>query len=732
MSLIWHRDEIKDGVLAVRIDRTDRPVNALSRAALEELQQLIHEIRSLPELCGVLFCSGKPGSFIVGADVNELATLANRESALSISRFGQEVFAELEALDVPTVALISGACLGGGLEFALACRYRLCDDDSKTILGTPEVKLGLIPGWGGTVRLPERIGLVAALPMILAGQQQNGRQARSKGLVGDVVPTEALHLAGRQIIAEHGKKGTADGLFRKVKRPLIERQINRFNFLKSMALNKAEQATRKETKGKYPAPMVAIRTLRQAMSASRTEASEFETDAVAKLADNPGRKELMRLCVLSEQAKKPSAELEQTVASAQLENAAVLGAGAMGAGIALLLARKGVRTLLKDLKPEFLARGLKTIDGLLKRDVRRRRLTALDSQRATDRISPRTDYRGFRHADLVIEAVLENLEIKRQVFQELAEATSPQTVLATNTSSLLVRDIAEGTPHPERIVGLHFFNPPHRMPLVEIVRTDITSPEALATAIAAVRRLGKTGVIVGDCVGFLVNRLLAPYMNEAGYLCEVVDDPQEIDRAAVAFGMPMGPLALVDLVGLDVAAHVAQNMSAAYGERMAPAPLWQALKQAESATAKDAVHKLFHQNKPTQLFRHAIEQIRTAKRPTGKQQVPPASQEEMIDRLILPVVNEGARCLAEGVAQTLDDIDLAMVFGAGFAPFRGGPMQYAREAGWENTIDRLGRLAATTGEMRFEPSPALREIGQNDPESDLNHPASPSTTQSSA
>ncbi|MFP6763500.1 MAG: 3-hydroxyacyl-CoA dehydrogenase NAD-binding domain-containing protein [Planctomycetaceae bacterium] len=383
----------------------------------------------------------------------------------------------------------------------------------------------------------------------------------------------------------------------------------------------------------------------------------------------------------------------------------MLGAGAMGAGIALLFARRGIDVRLKDIRTEFVANGVQIVRQLLSRDVRRKKLTKIQARDAADRISPTIDYCGLQHADIVVEAVLEEIDIKRQVFNELAEATGSHTVLATNTSSLRVSEIARGIPHPERIVGLHFFNPPHRMPLVEIIRTEQTSPEAIAKSFAAVTRLGKTPVIVGDCAGFLVNRLLGPYMNEAGFLLTEVSDPLELEQAAIDFGMPMGPLALSDLVGLEVAAHVAGNLYQAYGDRMRPAPIWGLLKGlGESDNVKP---KLFDKG-GKQLQPAVLKLVLKLRRDQARAGNCAVTRDEMIQRLVYPVINEAAICLQDGIARRSEDIDLAMVFGTGFAPFRGGPMQYALNVGLDRIVSDLEELSSKHSHLA--PSDALRRF----------------------
>ena len=702
MTDMWHSEKSDDGILRVTIDRKDRPVNALSRSIMEELRELVQSIRSDSSIRGVLFQSGKPGVFIAGADISEFEDLTDKAAAEEVSTFGQSVFQGLEDLKVPTVALISGACLGGGLEFALACKYRVASTHEKTKLGLPEVQLGLLPGWGGTVRLPRQIGLIDALPLVLSGRQLGGFSARSKGVVHEVVPAEALNSVGEKILKTHHEFGSASKLFRKSKKPGWQKFLEGTSAAQKFALKKARQQVIAKSHGHYPAPLMIIETFQKGLGAEDERRFRIEAAGISELAANPVTRECIRLFFLSEEAKKPPGELKATFDSKELKQAAVIGAGAMGAGIALLLARKGVATRLKDIKSEFVARGVKTVRDLLARDRKRNKLTKRQTEEVFDRLSPATDYRGLKNADVVIEAVVEVPDIKRQVFAELAAATNSETVLATNTSSLLVSDIARDVPHPERVVGLHFFNPPHQMPLVEVIRTDQTSDEALVKAFAVVQRLGKTPVVVGDCAGFLVNRLLGPYMNEAGFLLAEVSDPMNIDKAAVDFGMPMGPLALSDLVGLDVAAHVAENLHAAYGDRMKPAAVWGALKQLREKTGSQP-RLLTKDGKSVQ--ESVLRSIAELRKANGSISNSPLSREVIAQRLVFPVINEAAICLAEGVVRRPEDIDLAMVFGTGFAPFRGGPLQYAQSVGIQNVVDGLSELAKS--HPHLEPSAAL-------------------------
>ncbi len=697
MALMWHAGQPNDGVLWVEIDWKERPVNALSRATLAELSQLLADIRRNSSTRAVVFKSGKSGNFIAGADVTEFQKLKSADEAREFVELGQQVFDDLASLTVPTVALISGACLGGGLEFALACRYRIADEGRKTQLGLPEVKLGIVPGWGGTIRLPRAVGFMEAVPMLLTGKTLNARQAARKGLVHDAVPKEALDHVAREIVRSEGRS------VRPFRLKGIGRVVDNTNPLKKLVLWQATKQVLATTHGHYPAPLEILNLLRDGIGKPDQEQLSLVREANARLGDGPVARELVRLFFLSEGANKlPNAGAEAN--GDAIARAAVIGAGAMGAGIALLMARRGIWTRLKDLNPEFVARGMKTVRKLVTSDVRRRRITSIEGIEALDHLSPATDYRGLKNADLVLEAVLEEMDVKHKVFDELAAATSDECVLATNTSSLTVADIAQNVAHPQRVIGLHFFNPPDKMPLVEVVRGPKSSPEAVAKAAALASRIGKTIVLVGDCAGFLVNRLLAPYMNEAGHLVTEVQDPLEVDRAAIEFGMPMGPLELIDLVGLGVSSHVSENMRAAYGERMEPAPLWKYLR--ESTEAKNAPPKIFLKSR---LGRRLNPAVAKAIAQMARQSPPqPMSHEAIVQRLVYPIINEAVRCLDEKIVATSDDVDLAMVFGTGFAPFRGGPLRYADSVGVKKIVETLDRLAPE--HPRLAPCDALRRM----------------------
>lgn len=699
----WVSRRDDDGYLWVEIDHPHRAVNTLSRSMLEGLNSLIDQIESSKPK-GVLFVSAKKGNFIAGADIEEMTTLRGPEEARQLSEFGQRVFARLESLKVPTVALISGSCLGGGLEFSLCCTHRVADDSRKTLLGLPEVQLGLVPGWGGTVRLPRRVGLLRALKMITTGSPINGRQAYSAGLVDAVVPPEALQPVGLQLLSKPAKPR---------KRSIWQRLFVENNPGRALVFQQARKQVLKRTHGKYPAPMKALEVLQEGLG-SKSAGFAAESAAIAELSTDAVTRESIRLFFLKENAKRWAEQVAPGASEATIHQLGLLGAGTMGAGMAVLFADRGIEVRLRDLSLQQLASGMKSARTLLDGQVKRKRSTRHEADAAYRRISPTVQLSGLKNAQIVIEAVVEKMEVKKHVLRELLEVIGPETVLATNTSSLTVSEMSEALDDPGRLVGVHFFNPPAKMPLVEIVRTLQTSDHALQTAVALVRQIGKTPIIVNDCPGFLVNRLLVPYLNEAGYLLTEGVPPEKLEEAAIEFGFPMGPLELTDLIGATVATKVGQQMYHAYGERMKPAPAWNAYSQWANVQPLGKPTTFYIKSRSLrQKFNPALHKLFErvhSEHPDVRSQ--DLSHEEIAQRLVFPLIDEAARCLEEKIVEKPDAIDLAMVFGTGFAPFRGGPLRYANSIGVANVVAALERWNRDRpwgrDRPRTAPSDALR------------------------
>jgi 3-hydroxyacyl-CoA dehydrogenase/enoyl-CoA hydratase/3-hydroxybutyryl-CoA epimerase len=634
------------GVLT--FDREGSSANLFDRPALVELNDKLDALSAHPELNGLIIRSAKPAIFIAGADLNVLSSLQG-DDLRDLIELGQATFQKLARLPYVTIAAIHGACVGGGYELALACDWRVASDSPATKIGLPETNLGILPAWGGTTRLPRLIGLPAALPIILGGKVLSAGAAKAKGLVDAIVPRENLEAHALTFLSR-GK-----------------RQLKPFLHLHNpvsaaIIAAKAKTSLIEKTRGLYPGPAAALEVAAASCRGPLDDGFRREKDAILKLAPRPETRQLLRLFFLQERAKK-----HKVVAAEPrtIGRCAVIGAGIMGAGIAYWLSTRRHEVILRDLDDEALARGMKAIAKNYDDSRSRRIVTPTEAARGLDRILPSAVPVPFDRCDLVIEAAVERLDIKQKVFADLSARTRPDTILATNTSALPIHELAGSIAHPERLVGLHFFNPVHRMPLVEVVRTATTSDETLATAVAFVRSIGKTPVVVRDSPGFLVNRILMPYLVEAAKLFERGGDPKVIDDAMLDFGMPMGPLRLLDEVGLDVSAHVARTLADAYPDRMG---------------VPDLLAKLIGQG---QLGRKAgagfytYDGHRTTPNPAALalRSGNDAAPADTAAHLARAMSEEARRCLDEHVAETADDIDLAMVLGTGYAPFRGGPLQ---------------------------------------------------------
>lgn len=699
----WQAEKDKNGVLHVTIDKPDASVNAFSASVLVELEELIESIERDSSLRGVLFKSGKSGTFIAGADIKEMTSITGPEQAQAASERGQRIFQRLENLKVPKVALISGSCLGGGLEFAMCCDYRIADDDRKTQIGLPEVMIGLVPGWGGTVRLPRFVGTLDAVKMITGGAMLNGYRAKSKGLVDDVVPTEALTVAGLTFLNKRPSKERNTNLTQR----LMESKYPR-NFI----FKQARQQILSRTHGHYPAPLRALEVIKEGVLEGPDAGFRAESKAIADLSQHPVTTECIRLFFLRDESKVWAKEAAPSLGEKKIQQVGLLGAGTMGASLAKVMADKGLTVRLKDISADVLAKGLKVARELFQKDVKKKKVNQREADAGLARISPTTDFTGFKNAQIVIEAIIEDLDIKKKTYRELERVVGRETIIATNTSSLRLADLVEAFDDPSRFVGVHFFNPPHKMQLVEVVTIPSTSEDAIATALALVQKLGKIPVVVRDCAGFLVNRLLSPYMNEAGYLLLEVDDPMEIEKAAKEFGFPMGPLELMDLVGHGVAAKVSEVLYEAYGERMKPAPTWQKLTTAQKSMGKGGPTKIFEGRGKKKGLHPEVQKILADARAEYVSRhgsaIEKLSHTEIAERLVFPVINEAAMVLDEEIVRYPEEVDMAMVFGTGFAPFRGGPLRYADSIGVSYVVETLDRFAAK--DPRLAPSDALRHL----------------------
>ncbi len=647
-----------DGIGWIVLDDPNEKVNLLNPVTVAQLDKILDGL-ALKKPKAVIFISGKPDIFIAGADIKVLARIESAGHGAELSRAGRKIFNKIEELGVPTVAAIHGACLGGGCELALACAFRVATDDRKTQIGLPETQLGIIPGWGGTQRLPRLIGLQAALGIIVAGKSVDGPKALKIGLVDAAVPLVALRDTAKRY-AQGKIKARRKSVFWKNTWPV-----------RPIVCRVARKQTLAKTHGHYPAPLRAIDAVEQGLAKRIEEGFEIEADMFGEMAATPECRNLIRVFFLRERFSKLRLEGVEPPKK-KAEKVGVLGAGVMGAGIAQWCSARGLTVRLKDIKPEFVAAGMKRIEDAYREGVKRRKMSALDAQHGWERIHPTTDYTGFHDCDLVIEAVLERIEIKRPLYQELTPRLREDCVVASNTSAIPIDDLAEATGRPERFVGIHFFNPVHKMPLVEVVRGSKTAPEVVAAAVEFAKQLKKIPIVVKGSPGFLVNRLLMPYLNEAGMMLEEGVGIAEIDRAMLDFGMPMGPLRLIDEVGIDVAVDVAGELAVAFKDRMSVAPILRKLHEAGLKGRKGGAGFYIYKGKKERLNPKIRKLLGHAREPLDK--------EAIQKRLIGVMIAEAKRCLVEGVVAGEDDIDTGMIFGTGFPPFRGGLVKYARDS----------------------------------------------------
>ena len=696
---IFRIEPVENGMVHLVMDDPARKVNVLDEGAMGELEGALAALEATKPT-GVVVRSGKPGSFIAGADINTIASLTDRERVRAIVRRGQAAFSRLAALPCPTVAAIDGICLGGGTELALACDSRVAAEEPRTQIGLPEVLLGILPGFGGTTRLPRLVGLSAALDLILTGRSLDARRAEKIGLVARAVPAAWLIEHAQRRLGEIAKRppGARQDTWRP--RSFGARLLDGTPLGRSLALSKARGMTRARTGGHYPAPLAVLSVLEHGLARSIPESLALEAEWSGDLVVGAVCKNLIRIFQLSERAKKDPVAADPSLRPAPVRMLALAGAGVMGGGIAELASREGATVRVRDVQPAALTRALATARQIADERARRRRGASREVDGQMARILPTLELEGFGRTDLAIEAVIEDLDIKRRVLAELEVRMRPDAVLATNTSSLSVGELGAGLQHPERFCGIHFFNPVHRMPLVEVVRGPKTSDATLVTAVGYARKLGKTPVVVNDAPGFVVNRILMPYLREALHLLEEGYPVAAIDGAMRAWGMPMGPFEVTDEVGLDVAAKVAGILAHAFPERMSSSNALAAMIAAGRLGRKSGRGFYVHRGRK----RTPDPEVRGLLGLQRERKVP--STDPLTMRMALAMVNEAAHCLEEQVAADAGTIDVAMVFGAGFPPFRGGPLRWADTQGLSKVEGRLRSLRAERGE-RFTPAPML-------------------------
>ena len=681
-----------DHICVLTFDRPDSGANIFDAATLEELNEHLDAVENDASLRGLIIASAKKSIFVAGADLKTLFQAAKTGEMRGFIERGQQVFNRLADLKIPTVAAIHGASAGGGYEVALACDYRVASDDPATRIGLPETSLGLLPAWGGCTRLPRLIGAAKAAEVILKGKLYSAQEALKIGLVDEIAPRDQLLDRAREKLRA-GKRKMEDGA--------------------PSTPGSQELAPPKQSGN--PALERAYEIVNKTLSISPDESLRLELDGIVELGKTESTQNLIRNFFLAEKYKKGTSRTPPE----KIVHAAVIGAGVMGSGIAQWLSSRGVTVILRDVAREQINRGLANIEKVYADAVKRGLMSEEKAKQGRARICGSTAPMELRDVQFVIEATSEKMEIKKEVFRELAMEAGPKTIVATNTSALPVSELADMTVSPEHVIGLHFFNPVSRMKLVEVVIAKQTSDETRDRSLGFVRQIGKLPVVVRDSPGFLVNRVLFPYLLEAAELFESGVDAERIDRALVEWGMPMGPLRLIDEIGVDITIDIGNTLEKAYGQRdhVAAVLLW--LRDQQMLGRKTGAGFYKYEGR-SQTPNDSLEQWRRGlhgePEGAGRPNIPPdrhrdprlrLNEEELTHRLIFLMVNEAARCVEEGVVDSPEDADYGMILGTGFAPFRGGPLRFAEHFGLKEIVEELQRLAPT--EAKFTPCEILKK-----------------------
>ena len=704
MENAFHFEMLENNIGKLTFDLPGEKVNKFNTPVMQELDILIDDLVKNPDLKCLLIMTGKKGIFIAGADIKEIVTITDLDEGVSVSKQGHRVFDKLAALPFPTIAVIDGACMGGGTEMSLACTYRLATDNPRTKIALPEVNIGLFPGWGGTQRLPRLIGLQRSLDIILTGRNLDGMRAYRSGVVDKVIPKEQVHQTALKFALDvvNGVDVLAKSRSRRKQKGPVPLILEKNPLGRALVYRIAKKNVLKKTKGHYPAPLSALESVKRGFRKSLAKGMKIEARLFGPMIISPVSKNLIKIFFWTEGVKKENGTANPDVITKSVNKAASLGAGVMGGGVAQLFASRNIPIRVKDINYDAVSKAYQQAASVLKGKVKRRRITKLEFQQILERITGTIDYSGFKTVDFVVEAIVEDLEIKKSVFSDLENHIDENTIVVSNTSSLRIDDMASAFKYPQRFAGMHFFNPVHMMPLVEVIRGKDTSDETVATTFQLAKKLGKTPVVVGDGPGFLVNRLLLPYMVEAVSLLEEGQSPEKLDQSLEKFGMPMGPIELFDEVGIDVAFKVAKILSATMGDRMAESPMLENMVKDNRLGKKSGSGFYKYEGKKKISDPQITSYIEVRKNSH-------LNEEDLINRMVYPMINEAARCLDEKIASRPQDVDLGMIFGTGFAPFRGGLLSFADTEGVTKVYETLQSLSESD-HSRFKPSSALETI----------------------
>jgi 3-hydroxyacyl-CoA dehydrogenase/enoyl-CoA hydratase/3-hydroxybutyryl-CoA epimerase len=724
MSLTYREN---NNIGFIEFDQPGSRVNLLTTETLKRLDTLLDEVRSKTSLEALVLLSKKKDVFIAGADIKEIEHIVDAAEGEKKSRAGQDILNKLEDLTAPVIAVIDGAALGGGCELALACHYRLATFNLKTQIGLPEVNLGIIPGFGGTYRLPRLVGLAEALKIILSGRPVDGAKALKIGLVDRLVPyvvsrvepSQNLNHYIQEFIEDVRQGKFSSNKYTRRKKKGLAAFLGESFIARRIVFHQSRQSVLNLTKGFYPAPLKAMDVVEAGISsANRQRGLDIESRAFGALAVTEICKNLIHVFYISEKYRKFSLPGAEDIVPRPIHKCAVLGAGVMGGSIAQLLGSQDIWVRLKDINSNALALGLKSAHKIFQQALQKRRFKKHEVTAKMAHITPTLDYSGFKNADMVIEAVVEDMAIKEKVFSELSRVAGAQTILATNTSALSVTAMAQKTQDTSKVIGVHFFNPVHRMPLVEVVTTPWTSPETIVTTLHLVKQLGKTPILVKDSCGFLVNRILLGYINEAGRLLETEGSAKQeggrgtaaesmgtiarIDKIMTDFGMPVGPFSLSDEVGLDIGIKVLYTLEGGLGERFKPNNIFEKIYARGLLGRKsgEGFYTYAKKRRPNPEVQKLVTEKGAGTFSDG----------EALQRMVYIMINEAARCLEEKIVEEAETIDAGMLFGTGFPPFRGGLLRYADTLGIETIVRDLERLREKGKAERFRPANYLLRL----------------------
>jgi 3-hydroxyacyl-CoA dehydrogenase/enoyl-CoA hydratase/3-hydroxybutyryl-CoA epimerase len=707
------RIEKRDGVAVVRMDVPGEPVNTLSRETGAEFGLVLDALDKDPAVKAVVVASGKKDGFVAGAKIEMLRDVGSAAEAERLSRDAQAGFDRLERFPKPVVAAIHGACLGGGLEWAMACHYRVAANDKRTQLGLPEVQLGVIPGAGGTQRMPRLVGIATALDLILAGKTVKPRKALSIGLVDEAVPPPLLlevAVARARALADGERlrpepEGVVDRL-RKDPQGELQKLALEENFLgREVLFRQARKQLLAKTKGHYPAPLAALEAIQAGVEKGHEAGQEREARLFGELAVSPVARELMGIFFATTALKKDNGTSDPAVEGRKVESVGVLGGGLMGSGIAYVTVNAGIPVRIREKDDAAVARARGAVSGLFDARVKKRSIDRLEKLARMRLLTAGTGWEGMERVDVIVEAVFEDLKLKQDMLRTF-ELLNPRGIFATNTSSIPIADIASASGHPETVVGMHYFSPVDKMPLLEVIVTPRTADEVTATAVALGKKQGKTVIVVGDGPGFYTSRILAPYMNEAVMLLLEGAAIEDIDGALTGFGFPVGPMTLLDEVGIDVGAKVAKVLHGAFGDRMqVPEAMHKVLESGRLGRKNGKGFYTYGDPKKKKVVDASVYEVL----PGGKARKR-IDRDEIVERCVLQMVNEAILTLGEGILRSPRDGDVGAIFGLGFPPFLGGPFRWIDAQGPGRVLERMRGLEGRLG-LRFRPAPLLVENG---------------------